>query len=283
MYTIKKSFINIISPKEKKETLSSLTSEFGTSFVSATQLRLQIGLCNPDFILPYSTNIFLPTCFTRKEWNYFFSNPEVCRRGVVADAAEPLNYRVNDEIVCNKYTLEFLINRNDKIHYWRGGDETRNFFIETLLTPTSSSEFSKSVTSKNLDLSEFLTKEEWEKLSIHPNAIRLLTEHYMEYIDWWKFSTNPGAIPFLEKNPDKIKWLYLSLNPNALHLLEKHYNEIAWTFIERNYGFYDVDYELIEKRTNVYKKELIENALHPRRVARIYDIIGDDCEIEKYI
>lgn len=245
VYKVKKSFVTMETIKELKE----------------------FEYCsNPDFVIPYFDNIYLPTCFTRKEWNYLFSHPEVCRRGGVADAFDKeVSYEASP-----KEFINFLYDRKDKIDNLRGGyaDGTSptNIFVSSI----------------NVDLSQYLTKYDWEKLSLHPKAIPLL-EHYMEYIDWWMLSMNPGSIPFLEKNPDKIKWLYLSLNPNALHLLAKNSNEIAWSFLERNYGFYDIDYELIEKRTSVYKKELIENALHPRRVERIYDIIGDDCEIEKYI
>ena len=275
VYKVKKSFVGEVESM-RRETLSSAIPEFSVSVPSATQLLLQtpysqkkeFEYCNPDFVIPYSDNIYLPTCFTRKEWNYLFSHPEVYRRRGVYDK-EASDKEISDE-TSNKEFLNFLFDRKDKIDYLRGGyaDGTSptNIFVSSI----------------NVDLSQYLTKYDWEKLSLHPKAIPLL-EHYMEYIDWWKFSMNPGSIPFLEKNPDKIIWLYLSLNPNALHLLAKNSKEIAWTFIERNYGFYDIDYELIEKRTSVYKKELIENALHPRRIARIYDIIGDDCEIEKYI
>jgi len=46
---------------------------------------------------------------------------------------------------------------------------------------------------------------------------------------------------FLEKNNDKIYWLALSSNPSI----------------------FELDYEALEKRCNIYKEELIKKALQP--------------------
>lgn len=65
------------------------------------------------------------------------------------------------------------------------------------------------------------SKSYWSKLSSNPNAIPLL-ERNLDLIDWVELSKNPNAIHILEKNLEKIQWSNLSENPNALHLLEKH-------------------------------------------------------------
>ena len=37
-------------------------------------------------------------------------------------------------------------------------------------------------------------------------------------IIWWCLSTNPNAIPLLEKNQDKINWNILYLNPSIFEI-----------------------------------------------------------------
>ena len=76
----------------------------------------------------------------------------------------------------------------------------------------------------------------WNMLSLNPNAIDLLEEHY-DNIDWENLSQNPNAIKILKKrikyeqtlydsgelytlNEDKIDWVSLSKNPNAIKLLK---------------------------------------------------------------
>ena len=47
-------------------------------------------------------------------------------------------------------------------------------------------------------------------------------------------SSNPNALEYLEKNPDKINWFWLSLNPAAIPLLEKNLDKIQWTCLSSN-------------------------------------------------
>ena len=80
---------------------------------------------------------------------------------------------------------------------------------------------------------------EW--LSGNPSAIHLLEKNFDIYkdekigkINWDKFSTNPAAIPFLEKYLYKINWNLLSLNPEAIPLLKQYPEKINWHCLSQN-------------------------------------------------
>ena len=75
-------------------------------------------------------------------------------------------------------------------------------------------------------------------------------------------STNPNAIPLLEKNMDKIKWPELCRNPNAVHLLQT------------------LDYEKT-KEANTLKDELLERILEPDRMIRFAK--GTNLPLREYL
>ena len=112
-----------------------------------------------------------------------------------------------------------------------------------------------------------IDKIKWEWLSENPNSIHLL-EKNRDKINWDGLSCNPNAIHLLEKNIDKINWHILSKNPNAIHLLEKNVDKIDWDFLSENPSIFELDYEALEKRCNIYKEELIQKALHPSVMMR---------------
>ena len=87
-------------------------------------------------------------------------------------------------------------------------------------------------------------------------------------IRWSLLSLNPNAIHLLEKNVDKIDWNRLSSNPNAIHLLEKNVDKINWCMLSENPSIFELDYEGLENRCNIYKEELMEKALHPSTIKR---------------
>jgi hypothetical protein len=72
-----------------------------------------------------------------------------------------------------------------------------------------------------------------EGLSTNPNAIDYL-EKNPDKIFWYWLCKNPNAIPILEKNLDKVYWPLLSENPNAIRLLEKKPDKIYWPLLSRN-------------------------------------------------
>ena len=123
---------------------------------------------------------------------------------------------------------------------------------------------------KNVD------KINWYWLSMNSNAIDLL-EKNVDKIDWRGLSSNPNAMILLENNVDKIYWHWLSMNRNAIHLLEKKnaYHKIDlyelsinWYELSKNPSIFELDYEALEKRCNIYKEELIKKALHPSVITR---------------
>jgi uncharacterized protein with WD repeat len=72
-----------------------------------------------------------------------------------------------------------------------------------------------------------------------------------ENIDWTELSSNPNAIPLLEKNLYKVNWINLSANPNAIHLLCK------------------LDTKSMQENCKYFAEELIEYVFHPGRLIRI--------------
>ena len=112
-----------------------------------------------------------------------------------------------------------------------------------------------------------IDKIDWNWLSMNPNAIHLL-EKNVDKIYWYYLSSNPNAIHLLEKNVDKIDWNMLSCNPNAIHLLEKNIDKINWSGLSENPSIFELDYEALESRCNIFKEELMKKALHPSIIIR---------------
>lgn len=108
----------------------------------------------------------------------------------------------------------------------------------------------------------------WSKISGNKNAIHLL-DKYPHKIDWSMLSGNPCAIHLLETNQDKIDWSILSHNYKAMHILEKNQDKIDWNMFVFNDIF--LSNEEIHARINIYKEELLQKALHPRRIAKLLD------------
>lgn len=133
---------------------------------------------------------------------------------------------------------------------------------------------------------------DWANLSAHPLAIPLL-ENNMKKICWHYLSLNPGALHLLRRYPEKIEWNYLcwNSNPESLQLLIENIRPestndrayISFSFLEDNEIIYDVDYKAIEQRIQPYIEDLFKAILHPKRVARIYDMIGEDDDICSYM
>jgi len=51
-------------------------------------------------------------------------------------------------------------------------------------------------------------------------------------------------------------------------LLEKNADKINWNVLSVNPSIFDLDYEALEKRCNIFKEELIKKALHPSVITR---------------
>ena len=117
----------------------------------------------------------------------------------------------------------------------------------------------------------------WLNLSSIPNpSIIPIIEKNIDKLTlccWMRLSANPCAIPILEKHIDKIDWFNLSRNPNAFHILEKYPEKIDWQSIDwdnlsTNHTIFELDYNALEERCNIYKEELMQVALHPSRIEK---------------
>jgi hypothetical protein len=132
-------------------------------------------------------------------------------------------------------------------------------------------------------LEKYPEKTNWLQLSQNPYAIPLL-ENNLDKVDWSFLCYNVNAVHILEQHPDKINWSCLSRNPNASRLLEKNLDkkdQFCWDVMGAYDHVYEIDYKYLEERCNVYKEELIQKAMHPRRIAKytedgydIEDILG---------
>ena len=58
------------------------------------------------------------------------------------------------------------------------------------------------------------------------------------------------------------------MNPNAIHLLENNLDKIYWSRLSFNPSIFELDYEALENRCNIYKEELIEKTMHPSIIIR---------------
>lgn len=116
----------------------------------------------------------------------------------------------------------------------------------------------------------------WQILAGNPNAIPIVEKnlHKLDDKGWRNLSENPNAIPILEQNMDKINWFNLSSNPNGVRILEKYPDKISfYSFIDYenfsvNAPIFELDYDAIQNRCNIYKDELMQVALHPSRIAK---------------
>jgi hypothetical protein len=91
-------------------------------------------------------------------------------------------------------------------------------------------------------------------------------------VDWNLLSENPNAIHLLEKNQDKIGWYRLSLNPSAIHLLEKNQEKVVWRCLSENPSIFELNYDALKERCNLYKEELMQIAMHPSRIQKYLDM-----------
>ena len=141
-------------------------------------------------------------------------------------------------------------------------------------------------------------------LSLNPEAIPLLSRelrYSQEGIDWnsLAFNPHPQAIQLLKDNPDKINWYLLTGNKSreAFELVQQHDNRVSlgmlfdnphaldlvyrmtrgdtsrylWAMLSSNPGIF-LEWTDVEKRP--FKDELLEQALHPRRISAIYRTTG---------
>jgi hypothetical protein len=136
-----------------------------------------------------------------------------------------------------------------------------------------------------------LPNSSWQSLASNPNAISIIEENLdkLKELGWNNLSNNPNAIPILKKNLDKINWYKLCNNKNAIEILEECPEKIlCYSFIDyKNFSInapiFELDYDAIKKRCDIYKEELIETALHPSRIEKYFQQGISIGELDNYI
>ena len=96
-------------------------------------------------------------------------------------------------------------------------------------------------------------------------------EEYIDNLDFRRLSKVASAIRILERNLDKVDWYMMCQNPEAIHILEKNQDKIDWNSLSFNSEIFDYSYEYLEKRCNVFKEELIQKAMNPKKLQRYID------------
>ncbi len=108
-----------------------------------------------------------------------------------------------------------------------------------------------------------------------------------ELLDWidetklnfGALSSNPSAICYLEKNPDKIVWNMLSLNPLAIHLLEQNPDKICWNLLSKNPNAI----HLLEKNRGRIVFLSLSHNTNPKIMSLIQEYLDDNQNFGKKI
>jgi len=164
---------------------------------------------------------------------------------------------------------------------------------------------------QNLDK---IDEDDWPLLSGNPGAVHIFENpEYLDKIDDWSYlsqNPEPKAIQILEKNLDKVVWESFSKNPSAISILlqilkeEKevkkkrennesvnkqdykyydYFDKIDFSRLSLNPAIFELDTQGLKERCDVYRKELIEKAMHPHRMIALLDQEGIDLEdLEDY-
>ena len=155
-------------------------------------------------------------------------------------------------------------------------------------------------TTSNLEPSECIIKESKRTRYIqdlcfnnNEELIQYVYTHHSKDIDWCNLSTNPAAIDILLENMNKINYRGLSANPHpkAQEILKKNPWYIDWVHFSMHINDYSFiaeqnpvlkewiwsnpiifDYKSISKYyMDKIKEELIQKALHPKRIEKWLD------------
>ena len=100
--------------------------------------------------------------------------------------------------------------------------------------------------------------------------------YYFNHLDkvyWNSLSSNPNAIPILEKNLDKVNWDWLSRNPNAIHILKKNVDKVNWLELSKNNNVCKIickyDYKKMMDNMKDFCEDLVKYVFHPKRLDRL--------------
>jgi len=115
---------------------------------------------------------------------------------------------------CNSAAVDLLFQNQDKIN-WRTLCENENPRVIPLLESRIIAE-SRGTVFQNIS---------WYELSSNPIALPLL-EKYPDKIHWNNASCNPALLPLFEKNLHHVIWHYLCIYINDMSFLEKHIDKL---------------------------------------------------------
>jgi hypothetical protein len=68
----------------------------------------------------------------------------------------------------------------------------------------------------------------------------------------------------------------LSGNYNAIELLKKNPDKIDWDMISLNPSIFTYPYKEIKENFEILGEEIIQKALHPKRMLRLMELYGED-------
>lgn len=155
---------------------------------------------------------------------------------------------------------------------------------------------------KNLDKIHI---DDWDCFAGNPNAIHII-EKYLHKINYWYYlSGNPNAMPILEKKLDMVDWQSFSENPSAIHIILQvleqqnevkkkrendepinpkdykyydHFDKIDFIYLSKNPAIFELDYQGLKERCDLYRKELMEKTMHPSRMIALLHHEGIELE-----
>jgi hypothetical protein len=148
---------------------------------------------------------------------------------------------------------------------------------------------------------------DWGYLSKNPKAMHILVNNW-EKVDWVTFSRNPSAIHIIiqllqeqkdydirymknieikEKFGDHTYYLYENHEENhtIYRSLYKYYDDfykIDYHSLSMNPAIFEEDYQGLKERCDIYRKELMEKAMHPSRMIALFDQGIDLEDLEDY-
>lgn len=124
-------------------------------------------------------------------------------------------------------------------------------------------------------------------MSENPEALAILKKNPNK-IKWANLclNENPEALELLEDNVDKIDWRMLSRNPLGVDLISKNLSKLyyeCWSELSTNPGIFEIDYEVLKKRMEPLREDLMKACFHPQRLRYYLENYDYDIGDEEYL
>ena len=121
------------------------------------------------------------------------------------------------------------------------------------------------------------------ELGQNPNAIHIIEQNFNKIYDWTFLSKNPNAMHILKKNLDKVNWKTFSENPSAIDILLKNLDKVNYKRLSKNPAIFEYDYHGLKERCDIYRKELMEKAMHPSKIQKLLDMGIEIEDLDDYL